>query len=137
VLPGVNYMVQGKANLSSPVWVPVSPTIRATGTSISWCMPLPSAYSFFRLAEGLSPLSSGSPGVFTVMSFTPGNLQLQWNAPSGLRFVAEYTESLFPPVWQPYPDYITSTNTVYTFIDDGSRTAPLGPTRYYRFFQVP
>ena len=138
VLPGVNYYIEGAANFNPPIlWVPVTPTIKATGTTLNWCIALPNTYSFFRLREGLSPLSSGSPTTFTASGFAAGALGLQWNAPPGLRFVAEYTESLFPPVWQPYPDYITSTNTVYSFNDDGSRTAPLGPARYYRFFQVP
>lgn len=138
VLPGVNYYIEGAANFNPPIlWVPVTPTIKATGTTLNWCIALPNPYSFFRLREGLSPLSSGSPTTFTTSGFAAGALGLQWNAPPGLRFVAEYTESVFPPAWQPYPDYITSTNTVYSFNDDGSRTAPLGPTRYYRFFQVP
>lgn len=138
VLPGVNYYIEGAANFNMPiVWVPVTPTIKATSTTLNWCITLPSPYTFFRLREGLSPLSSSNPMTFTAAGYSAGSAEMQWNALPGLRFVAEYTETLFPPVWQPYAGYITSTNTVYTFNDDGSRTAPLGPTRYYRFFQVP
>ena len=95
------------------------------------------AVGYFRFVEGLSPKTVAPPVTFTLTSFTPSGLSLEWTAPPGTRFVAEYTETLFPPNWQPYPDYITSTNSVVTFADDGTQTAPLGPTRYYRFFEVP
>jgi hypothetical protein len=136
LLPEVNYFVEGKANLSDQAWIPVSPTLRAASGQITWCLPLPSPYHFFRLTEGLSPLSAGSPIAVSSMSFALGNLTLQWTAPPGLKFGVEWSNSLFGP-WNPYPDYITSPGTTYTFIDDGSKTAPLGPGRYYRIFLVP
>jgi subtilisin-like proprotein convertase family protein len=136
-VPGVYYHVDGKSSLSDSAWIPLSPTILATNTTVTYCVPLPTAYSYFRFVEGLSPKTIAPPVSFTLTSFTPSGLTLEWTAPPGTRFVAEYTETLFPPNWQPYPDYITSTNSVVTFADDGTQTAPLGPTRYYRFFEVP
>ncbi len=136
-VPGVYYHVDGKASLSDTAWIPLSPTILATNTTVTYCVSLPTPYGYFRFVEGLSPKTVAPPVTFTLTSFTPSGLTLEWTAPPGTRFVAEYTESLFPPNWQPYPDYITSTNSVVTFSDDGSQTAPLGPTRYYRFFEVP
>ena len=114
-----------------------SPTLRAVGNQLTWCTPLPTPYSFFRIVEGLSPLSAGNPITFTGMSYGTNGLSLRWAAPPNLRFVAEWTATLAPPAWRPYPDYITSTNTIYTFTDDGSKTGGLGTSRYYRFFLVP
>jgi subtilisin-like proprotein convertase family protein len=138
VLPGVNYYVQGKADLNATAWLPVSPTIKATSTSLTWCLQLPSPYRFFRLVEGLSPLSAGNPITFTGMTVgTNGSITFTWTAPANQRYGAEWSATLFPPSWQPYPDYITSTNTSYTFTDDGSKTGGLGGSRFYRFFLVP
>lgn len=136
-VPGVYYHVDGKASLSDTAWIPLSQTILATNTTVIYCVSLPTPYAYFRFVEGLSPKTIAPPVSFTLTSFTPSGLTLEWAAPSGTRFVAEYTETLFPPNWQPYPDYITSTNNVVTFVDDGTQTAPLGPTRYYRFFEIP
>jgi hypothetical protein len=137
-LPGVNYHVQGKPDLNATAWIPVSQTIRATTNYITWCVQLPSVYHYFRLVEGLSPLSVANQIAFTGMSSgTNGGITLTWTAPPNQRFVAEWTPTLFPPSWRPYPDYITSTNTTYTFTDDGSKTGGLGTNRYYRFFLVP
>jgi hypothetical protein len=97
---------------------------------------LPSPYHFFRLTEGLSPVSAGSPVALTSMTMGAGNLTLQWTARAGLRFGVEWSDSLSGP-WHPYPDYITSATTTYTFTDNGSKTAPLGPGRYYRIFLIP
>jgi hypothetical protein len=133
----VNYYVQGKANLNDPAWVPVSPTIRATTNFITWCIELPSPYRFFRLSEGLSPVSVGGQLAFTSMRFGTNGLTLNWTAPPNQRYVAEWTPTFAPPAWRPFPDYITSTNTAYTFTDDGSKTGGLGTNRFYRFFLVP
>jgi len=137
VLPGVNYYVQGKGDLNATAWLPVSPTIKATGTSLAWCLQLPSPYHFFRLVEGLSPLSAGNPITFTGMSAGTNGVTFTWAAPPNQRYGAEWSPTLIPPSWRPYPDYITSTNTTYTFTDDGSKTGGLGANRYYRFFLLP
>jgi len=136
LLPEVNYYVEAKASLSDAAWIPVSPTLRATSSQITWCLPLPSPYHFFRLAEGLSPLSAGSPVTISSMTFAPGGLTLQWTAPANQRFCIEWSDSLLGP-WKPYPDYITSATTTYTFTDNGTKTAPLGAGRYYRIFSTP
>jgi hypothetical protein len=137
LLPGVNYYVQGKANINDRAWLPVSGTLRATTTDLTWCIDLPSPFHFFRLVEGLSPLSATDDVAFSTVSFGTNGLILQWTAPPNLRFGVEWTTSLAPPRWQPYPDYITSTTTTYTFVDDGSKTGGLGTNRFYRVFLVP
>ena len=119
------------------VWVPVSPTLKSMNGNLSWCLPLPSPYRFFRLVEGLSPRSAGSSLTVSNAASSSTRMELQWTAPLNQRFAIEWTQSLFPPYWQPYPAYVTSTNTTYTFIDDGSLTGGLGTNRYYRIFLVP
>jgi hypothetical protein len=136
-LPGVNYYVQGKASLNDAAWVPVSPTLRATTNTLTWCIQLPSPYHFFRLVEGLSPQSAGNRIAFTGMSYGTNGVTFRWTAPPNQRYAVEWSATLSPPLWQPYPDYITSTNTAYVFTDDGSKTGGLGISRYYRFFLVP
>ena len=44
-LPGVHYVVEGTPSLPPPFWTNVSPTITATSTETTWCIPLPSPYT--------------------------------------------------------------------------------------------
>ncbi len=136
-LPGVNYYVEGKMDLNAQAWLPVSGTIRAVSTGITWCIPLPTPFHFFRIVEGLSPLSAGSPVTFTTMSWGSNGLQLRWNALPNLRFAVEWSASLSPPAWQPFPDYVTSATSTYTFLDDGSKTTGVTSNQFYRVFRVP
>ena len=136
-LPGVNYYVQGKSNVNDQAWLPVSSTIKASSTIITWCIPLPTPFHFFRIAEGLSPLSTASPLTFSRMKWGTNGLVLQWVAPPNLRFGVEWSVSLSPAFWQPFPDYVTSTNTTYTFTDDGSRTGGASSNRFYRVLPLP
>jgi hypothetical protein len=71
------------------------------------------------------------------MSSGTNGITLTWTAPANQRYGAEWSPTLFPPSWRPYPDYITSTNTTYTFTDDGSKTGGLGGSHFYRFFLLP
>jgi hypothetical protein len=135
-LVGVNYYVQGVTNLGD-AWIPVSTTIKATGSEIIWCTPLPTPYRFFRIAEGLSPLSVQAPVAFFSPAWTSGRMVLQWTASPNRRFSVEWTDSLSPAAWQPVPGVITSATTAYTFTDNGSLTAPLNANRFYRVRQVP
>jgi hypothetical protein len=119
------------------VWVPVSPTIRATNTWITWCTPLPTPYMFFDLREGLSPLSLVTTINYTNQVFGTNGLTLCWLAPPNQYYLVLYTDTLSPPKWVPYPDYITSTNTLYKFTDDGSKTGGLNLNRFYQVLEVP
>jgi hypothetical protein len=136
-LPGVNYYVVGKDVWQSQVWVPVSPTIRATNTWITWCTALPTPYMFFDLREGLSPLSLVTTINYTNQVFGTNGLTLCWLAPPNQYYLVLYTDTLSPPKWVPYPDYITSTNTLYKFTDDGSKTGGLNLNRFYQVLEVP
>jgi len=61
----VNYYVVGKATFTATAWLPLSGTLRASGTWLTWCTVLPTAYGFFDLREGLSPLSLEHPTTFS------------------------------------------------------------------------
>lgn len=54
-LPGARYFVEGVAALDGSAWTAVSPTLTATSTNLTWCIPLPSDHSFFRVVEGIVP----------------------------------------------------------------------------------
>jgi hypothetical protein len=132
LLPGVNYYVVGKATFTATAWLPLSPTLRASGTWLTWCTELPTAYGFFDLREGLSPLSLDNPTTFTNQVFGASGLTLCWTGPPDQVYGVYYADQLWPPDWKPYPDVITSTNTLYKFIDDGSKTGGLNLNRFYR-----
>jgi hypothetical protein len=129
--------VQGKPTLDFTNWFAVSPTIKAITNQVTWCLTLPSAYHFFRLAEGLSPLSAGPPIVINATAFSTNGFIWQWSADPELRFGVEWTELLAPPYWQPFPAAITATNGVFTFSDDGSWSGGFDPNRYYRIQVLP
>lgn len=136
-LPGVNYYVSGATNLGDP-WVAASMTIKAAGNTIIWCTPLPSPYHFFRITEGLSPLSVVTPITFANMTLGPSGFSMQWQAPVGSRFQVEWTDSLSSPTWLPAGPPITSVTGTFSFTDDGSQTAlPLPANRYYRITLLP
>src|SRR5262249_14793310 len=80
-LPGVNYYVVGKPTWTSQVWMPVSDTIRATSTSLTWCTPLPTPYAFFDLRQGLSPFSLQYSVTLTNRFFNTNGLTLCWTGP--------------------------------------------------------
>jgi O-glycosyl hydrolase len=53
-LAGAAYVVQGKLSASTNTWAPVSGTLYASGTNMSFCVPLPSQFNFFRVIEGVA-----------------------------------------------------------------------------------
>jgi hypothetical protein len=62
---------------------------------------------------------------------------LQWLAPTNSQFQAQWTPSLAPPSWNPFTNILTSTNGVFSFLDDGSQSGGLASRRYYRLKQLP
>ena len=136
-VPGVHYVVEGTPSLPPPYWTNVSPTITATSTETTWCVPLPSPYHFFRVREGLA-LSPYVPQInFSSINVTPGGVVLNWSAATNLQFQVQWTPSLTPPVWNTIPTIITSATGLFTFTDDGSQTGGLGGTRFYRLLVLP
>jgi subtilisin family serine protease/subtilisin-like proprotein convertase family protein len=126
-LAGVNYFVQGKTNLEDTVWQPVSPTLRATAAETTWCLPLPTSFRFFRVAEGLVP-AGGAVQALRIENATasPGGLELRWLAAPGEQFIVEWAPSVTGP-WQPFAGTVGSPTGACRFTD-----ASPAPSRFYR-----
>jgi hypothetical protein len=141
-LPGVHYFVQGKTNLSDPAWAPVSPTITAISTATNYCIPLPTGYQMFRIAQGLATGTSARPfggGSAFALKLTKvfGTASLNWSAPPGQKFTVQWSSSISPASWTAFPGVVTSSNTTFTFSDDGSQTGGLKSPRFYQIVPVP
>ena len=77
----------------------------------------------FRVATAIAPAASVS------------GTTLAWTASPTAQFQVEWTDDLTQP-WQTDTNVITSGDGNFTFTDDGSQTAPLGATRFYRLVQI-
>ncbi len=78
-------------------------------------------------------LGSGLPAI--VVSVAAGSATLQWTDTASAQFQVEWTDDLTQP-WQMDTNVITSGDGNFTYTDDGTQTAPLGATRYYRLVQI-
>ena len=78
-------------------------------------------------------IGSGLPAI--AVSASASGTTLQWTASPTAQFQVEWTDDLTQP-WQTDTNVITSGDGNFTFTDDGSQTAPLGATRYYRLVQI-
>ncbi len=135
-LPGVHYYVEGLTDLNSTNWITVSPTLTATDTNTTFCVPLPSPLHFFRVVEGLVLSTAPSPTITSITRMLSG-VVLNWLASIGQQFQVQWTPSISPPAWNTFTNIITSTNGMFTFTDDGSQSGGLGGTRFYRLVQLP
>ena len=139
-VPGIHYGVQGRTNITDPDWDTISPTLTATNTSTSWCLPLPSPYHFFRIREGLVLVPDAPPPppqvLITRVCYSTNGVLLQWTAPTNSQFGVQWTPC-FPPTWADFADTVLSTNGDFSFLDDGSQTGGLGPARFYRLRLLP
>jgi hypothetical protein len=133
-LPGVHYQIQGTVNLTPIVWVPVSPTLTALTNSLTYCVPLASSYSFFRVLEGQA--QSFAAG-FESMTLSNNGFLLQWLAPTNLVFNVQWSPQVPAQVWNTFTNSVTSTNDQFEFLDDGSQTGGLEPQRFYRLIVQP
>src|SRR5262249_52765665 len=133
-LIGVHYFVQAKTDLFG-AWTTIWTTV-ATSTNTTFCIPLPSQYHFFRVGQGLPP-SAIAPSAFRITSITrsPGGILLKWSDPSGTTAQVQWTPTLQPPAWSTFTNVVTSTNGLGAFVDDGSQSGGIGPTRFYRLVQ--
>ena len=133
-MPGARYYVMGTVSLTPPNWVPISSNITATASELTYCVPWPSSYHFFQLAEGLL---TQNPFVITGLSSAPGGFRMQWRASLDKRFGVQWTPSMSGPGWNNFTNVVTSTNDQYEFLDDGSQTGGMGPARFYRLLEWP
>jgi len=136
-LPGAYYYVQAVTDLAGTNWTAISPTILATTNTTTYCVSLPSPFHFFRVVEGLAVNTYAPP---PVISITPTNsfFLLQWRGPATYSYQVQWAAALAPPTaWTTVPGNITSDTGLFTFLDNGSLTAPLGPMRFYRLLVLP
>jgi hypothetical protein len=136
-LPGVEYYVQGKTDISSTNWAAVSPTITATDVLATCCVPLPSPCHFFRIHEGLVLVPWIPPVRIASITMGTNCVLLEWSTPASNHFQVQWTPSLAPPVWNTFTNILTPTNGSASFLDDGSQSAGLDGPRYYRLEQLP
>ena len=136
-LPGIRYYVQGKTALNDTNWAAVSPTITAADVLTTYCISLPSTCHFFRVSEGLVVTPYVPPVRITSITSNTNGVLLQCLGPANSRFQAQWTPSLAPPAWTPFTNTLTSTNGVFSFLDDGSQSGGLAGPRYYRLQQLP
>jgi hypothetical protein len=61
---------------------------------------------------------------------------LQWNGPIGATYQVQWTPTLAPPAWTTFTGNVTSPNAQFQFLDDGTQTGGLGPTRFYRLLKL-
>ncbi len=134
-LPGVHYFVQGKAALTDPGWINVSPGLTAIGPHTIYSVDLPCPFQFFRVGEGLV-LSFPPPEISTTRT-SQDQLLLRWTAPPGMWFVVEWTPALDPASWSAFSNTVYSMTGAYEFLDDCSESGPPTQTRYYRVRVLP
>lgn len=133
-LPGAFYFVQAKTDLNESNWTTYA-AVQATGSLTTYCVQLPSVFHYFRVGEGFannSPLLNPNPTI-TSITRSADQVVIRWTALIYHQYQVQWTDSLIAPVtWTTAPDFITSGDGNFEFIDDGSETAPLGPSRFYR-----
>ena len=132
-LPGVAYHVLGKPSLSTPVWLAISPTQRATSTSMQWCTNYPLAYSFFQIKEGYAPKVL-NPDIPITITPVGAGFRLNWTGQPGQRFYVEWSAPLTSSSWQAFPAVVTSVDNNFTFLDPGPHS---GNFRFYRLLLLP
>jgi subtilisin family serine protease/subtilisin-like proprotein convertase family protein len=133
-LPGINYVFQGKEVVTDTNWETLSPTLTASDYTTTFCLPLPSPFQYFRVSEGLA-LVPVIPIISSVAYATNGTL-LQWTGTTNSTFSVQWTRSLAAPNWHSFASSVTSTNGVFSFTDDGSKTGGLDTQRFYRLRQL-
>jgi hypothetical protein len=136
-VPGIHYYVQGKSDLGNTNWVAVSPTIVAADVLTTSCITLPSPYHFFRVSEGLVVAPYVAPVRITSIARGTNGVRMQWLAPTNSQFQVQWTPALAPSAWAPFTNILTSTNGIFSFLDDGSQSGGLVGPRYYRLQQLP
>ncbi len=136
-LPSIKYYVQGRTDIGSTNWTPVSATITAADTFTTFRLALPSPYHFFRAHEGLV-LNPWLPPVRIASITSDANgVLLEWSTPGSNRFRVQWANSLVPPSWNTFTNIVVPTNGVASFRDDGSESGGVGDLRYCRLQELP
>src|SRR5207248_4532577 len=95
---GQDYYVEAKTNLTDPSWTVVSPTITATNTTTTYCVPITGTSMFFRVVAGTAPGTTGPAINFFSLTLTPGGCVLNWTAWARGRYPVPYANNLWA-VW--------------------------------------
>ena len=89
------------------------------------------------LSPGTSSFVAAPPLNTTVTTGGTNGVTLRWTGGLGARYQVRWTPVLVPPVWTSFTNIITSTNTQFSFLDDGTQTGGLGGLRFYQPYQIP
>jgi hypothetical protein len=135
-LTNASYHVLGANSANPPYWLPVPPGVRATTNEVTWCTPMPSGFTLFRLAEGLVPALYPALSNLDGTPVPTNGFTVRWSAPLDQSYRLDWSEPLTPPSWQSFTNTFLSTNGLFEFFD-GPQTNGLAPYRFYRFFQLP
>ena len=140
-LPGVHYLLQGRENLETAPWTNLSPVLAATNWVTTWCVPLPTAYHFFRIAEAVNAggavVTPGRPAVAATRSVGGTGITLRWTGVAGERYRVQWTTSLLRPIWTSAPGVVTSATELFTFSDDPALPSGGNSSRFYRVVLEP
>jgi hypothetical protein len=92
---------------------------------------------FYRLIlAGSSPVFP-SPTI-TSVSINAGGVNLQWSGLNGEQFKVQWKTNLAPTFsWNTFTGIVTSPNTSFNFLDDGSQSGGLGALKFYRLMVFP
>jgi hypothetical protein len=82
-------------------------------------------------SQGVGTLAFNSVR-FTSINSTPAGTLLTWNGSTNDFVNVQWSPTLNPPAWTTFTGDVTSTNGVFTFLDDGSQSGGLGTQRFYQ-----
>ncbi|MFN0067578.1 MAG: hypothetical protein ACKVYV_08070, partial [Limisphaerales bacterium] len=113
-IPGTNYFVVAKINVDDPQWTPVSPTITATNTVTTFCLPL-DPWRFFEVRLGDAPIVPVPDLVFSQIEIAGTNVCLTWPTAPGVSYYVEGKADVTSPAWSVVPPgTIVATGTNFT-----------------------
>jgi len=133
---GMRYYVQGLTDLTSTNWTTIASNIRATSDLTTYCVSLPSPFSFFRVGVGVPPPSPGPAVGIQSIQRTPGGIKLAWLSVTNAAYEVQWSSTLVNPNWSSFSQPVTSTNGQFIFTDDGTQTGGPVPARFYRLKRV-
>lgn len=98
-VPGTAYFVQGRTNLTDTTWTVIERVV-ASGTSTTYCLDLPTPFSFFRVtAEEAPPPPAGEEVEITGTFIQDGSLCLVWDSEAGVSYFIQGRASLTDTNW--------------------------------------
>jgi hypothetical protein len=139
-LNGVHYFVQGIPNLNGTNWYAASftQTETATNGSLTFCVPIPSPFQFFRISEDLSLIDVPQPPPTLLATLVTNGVQMKWFDSVTARYEMQWTHALNTPiVWTSFTNNAVSPFTgFFQFLDDGTETGGFGGPTFYRASQI-